>query len=261
MALDTTVEDADGKAQEAAADGLEFEITDSTSPEQLERERQLLSEPPAVSGEAELQPNPDTTTDPAPDLPRTYSQTEVSKMQAAWARQIARAQHDSMRSAEQLKQFSMDAAVEALMQRQSGREPRSTENTTLARQALQDRQRLADSEVERRRGLEQQEIQAKYVVAHAFAREFGVGTDDFALLSNASTPTAMRDLARRLGTGSANNTLDRVPPETTETALENGYQTGPAPESGDQKLARIRQKPAWEWSEADVRYMKTGDVR
>ena len=71
----------------------------------------------------------------------------------------------------------------------------------------------------------------------------------------------MQSLARRLGGKGTAAMRDRVPPETPQTQLENGYNAGPAPESPDRRLERIRAKPSWEWTEADLRYMKTGEVR
>lgn len=204
---------------------------------------------------------------------RSYSQYEVSKMQAAWARQIDDARRQASQAGDQLHQFNMDAAVEAMLRKQeleltapegagqAEKLARSPQNAALARQSIANQQRLIQSEAGKQAAVEQQERQAKFIVAQALMRENGVAPGDFELLASASTPAAMKQLALRLSGKDASAMRDRVPPETSRTELENGYHAGPAPESADRRLERIRTKPSWEWTDADLRYMKTGEVR
>lgn len=293
MVSEPLVDDASQHEAGPARDGLDFEIVDQTSTEQVEREQKLLtpadddlastdsralSEPTSEPGA-----EPNTQHDPAPETQReqtpeqqqvrTYSQTEVSKMQAAWARQIEEARQSASRASEQLQQFNVDAAVEAMLKKQeselttrvgaekAGQLTRSPENTALVRQSIANQQLLQRSETGRTQAIKQQEQQARFIVAQSLAREHGVAPEDFELLSSAATPKAMQSLARRLGGQGTGAMRDRVPPETPQTQLENGYHAGPQPENADRRLERIRSKPSWEWTEADLRYMKTGEVR
>lgn len=194
-------------------------------------------------------------------------------MQAAWARQIEDARQSAAKASDQLQQFNMNAAVEAMLKKQEtemtarvGAEQaeqlvRSPQNASLVRQSIASQQLLQRSEAERTQAIEQQEQQARFMVAQSLAREHGVAPDDFEVLAAAPTPKVMQSLARRLGGKGVNAMRDRVPPETAQTQLENGYHAGPQPENADRRLERVRSKPSWEWTEADMRYMKTGEVR
>ncbi len=291
MVSETAVDNPSQPEPETGNDGLDFEIVDQTSAEQLEREQQLLSSAPqesaATESRARTEPEPELAAEPSdqpepdkesgreatPKQARSYSQAEVSKMQAAWARQIEDARQSAMQASEQLQQFNMDAAVEAMLKKQeaelkakvgdekAAQLTRAPQNVALARRSIENQQRLQLSEAERTRAIQQQEQQARFIVAQSLAREHGIATEDFELLASASTPNAMQALARRLGGDGTSARRDRVPPETTETQLENGYTAGPQPENSERRLERIRAKPSWEWTEADLRYMKTGEVR
>lgn len=293
MVSEQLVGDASQRQDGPAGSDLEFEIVDQTSSEQLAREQQLLSpaeddqlttdsqeplEPssgPGPEQQSQHGPVPETKQEPAPEQQqtRTYSQSEVSKMQAAWARQIEDARQSASRASEQLQQFNMDAAVEAMLKKQEtelastvGAEKasqlvRTNQNTALVRQSIANQQLLQRSESERKQAVQQQEQQARLIVAQSLAREHGIAPGDFELLASAPTPKAMQALARRLGGHGTSEMRGRVPPETAQTQLENGYHAGPQPENADRRLERIRSKPSWEWTEADLRYMKTGEVR
>ena len=126
---------------------------------------------------------------------------------------------------------------------------------------MEGQQALLMAEAGRRHAAGQQEKQAKFIVARTLAQQNGVPEDDFEILSSAPTPAAMAQLARRLGGRSGEAMRSRVPPETAQTQLENGYYAGPAPESPSRRLDRIRSKPSWEWTDADLRYMRTGEVK
>lgn len=293
MASETLTENASRQLLGAAESDLRFEIVDETSDEQVAREQRLLAanqqEDTTPGPQARNQPQPEQHVEPQEDpetgadenevprrLPvehRTYSQDEVSKMQAAWARQIEDARRSANQAGEQLLQFNMNAAVEAMLKKQelelaarvgpieAEKLARSPQNASLVRQSIANQQRLMQSEAGKREAVEQQERQAKFIVAQSLMRDNGVSPNDFQLLSSAPTPAAMRQLALRLGGKDAAAMRDRVPPENPQTELENGYHAGPAPESADRRLERIRAKPSWEWTEADLRYMKTGEVR
>ncbi len=293
MVSEPLVDDVSQRRTESAGNGLEFEIVDETSPEQVAKEQQLLApveqEESATESLAREKPQPENGEEPRaaqkqdseirqespgePQPPRTFTQNEVSKMQAAWSRQIEEARQDSEKASAQLQRFNVDAAVEAMLKKQeaelttsvgadrAGQLVRSPHNAALVRKSIATQQLLTRSESDRRQAVEQQERQAQFVVAQALARAHGVPSEDFELLAAASTPKAMQSLARRLGGEGTAAMRDRVPPETPQTQLENGYNAGPAPESPDRRLERIRAKPSWEWTEADLRYMKTGEVR
>ncbi len=287
------VDDASRQETGPAGNGLEFEIVDQTSAEQVTREQKLLApagqtqstidsqarvEPESrLNAEPQVQPESDSETQQQSAAEsqqvRTYSQTEVSKMQAAWSRQIEDARQSASKAGEQLQQFNLDAAVEAMLKKQeseltarvgtekAGQLARSPENTALVRQSITNQQLLQRSEAERTQAMQQQEQQARFIVAQSLAREYGVAPGDFELLASAATPKAMQGLARRLGGQGVDAMRNRVPTETSQTQLENGYHAGPQPENTERRLERIRAKPSWEWTEADLRYMKTGEVR
>ncbi len=293
MVSESVVSDVPGNTPETAQKGLDFEIVDETSAEQVKREQRLLASAPGDSPKPEprVQSEPDPGTDiephveaepasessPAPSArpqePRTYSQAEVSKMQAAWAKQIDQARRSESRANEQLRGFNVDAAVEAMLRSQeaelasevgvekASRLVRSLQNTAAVRKSIDTQQQLRRSEAGRMRAIEQRERQARFIVAQSLAKEHGVAADDFELLVSASTPKAMQGLAHRLGGAGKAAVRDRVPPETPQTQLENGYHAGPQPENAERRLDRIRAKPSWEWTEADLQYMKTGEVR
>lgn len=246
---------------------------------------------PGLRGSAEQNGFPDLPgSSGSPDLPNlpnlpdsqnpqhlVYSHDEVAAMRAAWARQVDEARRDASRAGGQLNTVNLDAAVEAVLQQQerelagsvgteqAAKVARSPQNRSLIRQSITNQQRLMQSGSEQRRALEQQqdrqEQQARLIVARALAQENGVSTDDFDLLASASTPVAMKRLAMRLGGRDAKAMRQLVPPENDGTELENGYHAGPAPESAARRLERIRSRPSWEWTEADLRYMKTGEVK
>jgi hypothetical protein len=194
-------------------------------------------------------------------------------MQAAWARQVQEARRNAEQAGQRLQQFNLDAAVEATLRQQekqlaSRMSPeqaqqlaRSPQNAQLIRHTLASQHALLMAEAGRRYAARQQEKQAKFIVARTLAQQNGVPADDFELLSSAPTPSAMVQLARRLGGRSGQALRSRVPAETPQTELENGYYAGPAPENPSRRLDRIRSKPSWEWSDADLRYMRTGEVR
>ncbi len=293
MVSESPAESFDQQSNPDSASELEFEIIDGTSPEQLERERELLSptldeapeddtqsrEPEHDASEIE-RPLADSDAiedaskrEPAQPEPRSYSQAEVSKMQAAWAKQIEQARRSEAAASKQLERYDLDAAVEATLRTQerelaaevgpdaASQTVRSPRNAALVRQTLATQQQLKRSEAERTHAVQQQELQARYIVAQSLAREHSVAPEDFEALASASTPRAMQNLARRLGKASSGTARDRVPAETPQTELENGYSAGPQPETPQRRLQRIREKPSWEWTEADLRYMKTGEVR
>ena len=293
MVSETLTEDASRLTLGAAENDLVFEIVDETSSEQVAREQRLLAtdqrEDATSDPQARQQPQTEQHVEPLeepkpaateidepvqrPAEHRSYTQDEVSKMQAAWARQIEDARRSASQAGEQLQQFNMDAAVEAMLRKQEqelttsvGAEQaeklaRSPQNASIVRQSIANQQRLMQSEAGKSAAVEQQERQAKFIVAQSLMRENGVSLDDFELLTSASTPASMKRLALRLGGKDASAMRNRVPPENPQTELENGYHTGPAPESADRRLERIRAKPSWEWTESDLRYMKTGEVR
>ena len=292
MVTERLSRDASQQGPSPADGGLDFEIVDSTSAGQRQQERELLADAGADAGQpveqarpqpedqAPPEPQPETEKAPGETQPkpeqrggRTYSQEEVSKMQAAWARQVQQARRNAEQADRQLKQFNLDASVEAAMRQQEqqlssrmtpeqAREAvRSPQNAQLVRRALVSQHALLVAEAGRRHAADQQEKQAKYIVAQTLMRQHGVPEEDFATLSSAPTPSAMVQLARRLGGNSGEAMLSRVPPETPETELENGYYAGPAPENESRRLGRIRSKPSWEWTDADLRFMRTGEVR
>jgi hypothetical protein len=194
-------------------------------------------------------------------------------MQSAWARQISDARKTASQASDQLKKFNLDAAVEAQVRKQetqlapgvgaeeARRRARSPQNQQLVRERLAGQHQLLQAEVGRRQATHMQERQAKFIVARSLMQEHGLNANDFETLAAAPSPKAMTQLARRLSATGPTAMRGRVPAESPETQLENGIYAGPATETGDRKLERIRSKPSWEWSDADLRYMQTGNAR
>lgn len=281
----------------------DFRIVDSTPPDQLEIEAELdqeLEQVPVedvvdVDGEkvpvgrdterevsrkpiaqAYVEPGADEVEQRAPQPQvRQYSQDEVSKMQAAWMRQIKEAQDKAQQA--QLAR-DLEAEVEARLRRQEeslagqyGEDEarklvRNYRNEQEVREEVKLRQENQLLQQQLKQRAETEEEQARTIVAQRFMDTYGLQTSDFELLLTAPTPTAMMRLAERL----QDQTLKQrqveqrrkaqVPPETRQTRLENGISTGSAPETAEKRLNRLRAVPAYRWSEADYRFMRTGEM-
>lgn len=133
-------EDRQQQVEELGSDGDDglgdFEINDTTSEEQLERERSMStsseaddatdddgeesqeddkpdqpeSEAPETDQPLDQGEQPQTPPEPQTPPARTYTQEEVSKMQSSWTREIQERQ-------ERIEKFDMDSAVEAQLQK------------------------------------------------------------------------------------------------------------------------------------------------
>lgn len=288
----------DTSALEPAGDGLDFEITDSTSPEQRALEAKALAEADEDSGEvpqpeaeqapeaapaetpapSAQTPSPEPTPEPTPEPKpvRTYSQEEVSKMQSAWMRQIQTQQQAARAAQEQLEKFNLDATVEAALRQQEreltpeyGAEDarkivRAPANAQAVREAAELKQQVAREKAERESQSQQQEQQAKLIVAGQLMQQHSLPPEDFDLLISAADPNGMVRLAQRLAKqAQAQQQQDikaRVPRETAATKPENGASPGSGPLNHDQMLARVRQKPMKDWTDAEHNFMRTGRV-
>lgn len=164
------------------ADGLDFEIEDSTPPEVVEAERRFLAgesqpaeeaEQPEVESEVqtpeeEAPPEPQAVSptpvepEPQPEQPaaRTYSEEEWRKAQGSWQRQIDEARKREQEAQQRLSEFDLNAQVEATLRRQeqqleqqvgveeARRQVRSYENEQNVRQGVQNAQRVKQLEAQ-----------------------------------------------------------------------------------------------------------------
>ena len=276
--------------QQSQEDGSgDFEIIDETSSEQVAVEQQVIAGQPITesredsnlepAGEPIEESAPAETpapapvgqpTPPAPQAPtqpiRTYSQEEYSRAQAAWERQIAEARKESTAAQQRMAQFDLDTAVETQLRGQeqnlesslgedeARRVVRTPENEQEVRSGVEAKQQLAQYQAAFAAQDVQQEQQAKYQVMDGFARQYNLSQDDLKVLLSINDPHAMEAAAARLGSGGA----PMVPPENPQTQLESGVPSASAPESSDALIERLNNTPAWDWTESDERFMRTG---
>lgn len=276
--------------QQSQEDGSgDFEIIDETSPEQVAVEQQVLAGRPITESREGSSPEPvdepvkesaptempasapaGETTPPAPQAPtqpiRTYSQEEYSRAQAAWERQITEARKQSEAAQQKIAQFDLNASVETqlraqeinleptLGQDEARRIVRTPENEQEVRSGVEAKQQLAQYEAAFAAQEVQQEQQAKYQVIDGFARQYKLSQNDMKVLLSINDPYAMEAAAARLGSNGAS----MVPRENPQTQLESGVPSASAPESPDALIERLNNTPAWEWTESDERFMRTG---
>ena len=267
----------------------DFEIIDETSPEQVAVEQQVLAgrpiteslpvsdlepvtepigEPASVETPAPVSPAQATPSAPqAPTQPiRTYSQEEYSRAQAAWERQITEARKQSEAAQQKIAQFDLSTSVETQLRAQEmNLEPtegedearrivRTPENQQEVRSGIEAKQQVAQYQAAFAVQEVQQEQQAKYQVIDGFARQYKLSQDDTKVLLAINDPYAMEAAASRLGSGGA----PMVPRENSQTQLESGVSSASAPESSDALIERLNNTPAWDWTESDERFMRTG---
>lgn len=276
--------------QQSQEDGSgDFEIIDETSPEQVAVEQQVMAGQPITESreDSNLEPAGEPIeesapagmpapapvgqpTPPAPQAPtqptRTYSQEEYSRAQAAWGRQIAEARKENAAAQQRIAQFDLDTVVETQLRSQEAnlesslgedearRVIRTPENEQAVRSGIEAKQEVAQYKAAFAAQEVQQEQQAKYQVMDGFARRYGLSQDDLKVLLSIDDPHAMEAAAARIGSGGA----PMVPPENSQTQLESGVPSASAPESSDALIERLNNTPAWDWTESDERFMRTG---
>ena len=269
----------------------DFEIEDTTQPEQLSREAAVLTgEAPPSTEEAPEAPETQTpaepaetpaaqaepaapATPPAPQ-PRTYTEEEVRQLRESARGRIEAERRQAQEAQRQLRDVNREAMVEAALRSEEARlaptmgadEARafvrdpSRVNTVRQNYVAQDRLR----EIEERltaTGIEQEQG-AKIELSLRLAREHNIAAEDQELLLSVATPEAMVKMAKRLGTqaaGQAKAVAERramVPAETKATSLESGVSGSASPESDDARSERLNMTPSWEWTDADYDYMK-----
>lgn len=183
------------------ADGLDFEIEDTTPAEVVEQERRFLAgqpadaeveetpqpqgEAPQPTGEApQVEPAPQpVATAPAPSpqpspvpQPRVYSEDEWRKAQASWQRQIDAQKKIAEDAQKRVTEFDLSAQVEATLRQQerqyeatlgadeARRQVRSPENERAVRDGIQNAHRVKE--------LEQQVRQAETANYHSLLGAF-----------------------------------------------------------------------------------------
>ena len=265
-------------------------IEDTTTPEVLAQEAAVLAgtapdavevpeapaaeapAEPAATSEAQAAPTA-TETPPAPQ-PRTYTEEEVRQFRESARGRIDAERRQKDEAHRLLREVNREALVEAALRQEEARlaptmgvdEARtfvrdpSRVNTVRQNYVAQDR--LRDVEAEQAQAAVEQEGQAKTITARLLAQQHNVAAEDQELLLSISTPDAMEKMAKRLGrqkAEKAKETAERraqVPAETKATSLESGISGSSSPESDEARLERINRTPAWEWSDADYKYMK-----
>lgn len=296
------------QALEPTGSGLDFEITDSTSPEQRALEAKALSEADEDSGEVQSPeaeqaptpapaetPQPSAQTEPAsePKPPRLEDSPEWRKAQASWQKQVdeakKRAEAAERRAAEREAKENLEAKVEAELRRQEARHSaqfgedearrlaRDPENVRLVRDNAEKSQQLEQAQQESRNSAVREGTTHLANFINKLRADHGLDDEDTRALALYVTPSTFTDDASYMATGEAialaasrfakakqtqqqQAIKGRVPPETAATKPENGASPGSAARTPNQELARIRAKPSWEWTEAELKFMRTGRV-
>lgn len=202
---------------------------------------------------------------------RLFTQAEISKMQSAWMKEIQAAKFEAQKARET---YEFNTAVEDQLRQQeeqyaaqygedeARKAVRNQQNVAKVRadvEMQQENKRLREQMTQQQSSVEQQ---AKQIVAGQVMQQFGLQQTDYEIIMSASTPQAMALLGQRLGQQQTQQRQQRdgqrarVPAETRNTSLETGRSTGAAPESWEQKLNRIRQKPSWQWTDDEIRFMR-----
>lgn len=284
--------------RDEAEDLDNFNIVDSTGSDQLELESHLDSElgveqepesrTSQVDGEqiplgrdterqAPIDSTPQASEQPEPVQPvRTFSQQEVSKMQASWMRQIREQQEAAKQARAEMDRLNLEAEVEArLRQQEAALVPQYGEEDARAMVRAQSNVGEVREQIELRHENERlkrsaqdteqlNEQNAKSIIAQQLMGEYGLSTEDYQFLLSTGSPQAMVSLAQRLGTQAVVNRqktqqrMNRVPAENQRTAVENGRSSASSVENAERRLARLRATPSYEWSDADYDFMRTG---
>ena len=266
-----------------------LQTEDSTPPEVLEQERQLLQNLDAgdpVSGAAGLDTSLTATEaygteeqpatlpsdePPVPPLPqadtpqsRTYSEDEFQKMQSSFGKQVAEAQRAAQEAAQRLESYDISSEVEARIRQQESqlvpmigqeeaskiaRDPEQVRQVTESITAQRQLQQLAEQS--QAQGVQTENF-AKIQAAQLLARENGLSEQQAQTLLVASDPTGMEMLAKQL----APNNQGTVPPETQVTQLGTG-RASTAAQPDQQRIAQsAMNKPATQWSDSEYEALR-----
>lgn len=222
------------------------EAEPSESPQQAEQQPQEPAE----------EPQPESTVFTEEQV-REREAAAKAAVQAAKDKELAERDRRLAELEKRVQSFDLDKEVEAELRRQEARlEPqygseearrivRSQDNVDTVRQGREAQLQLKQAEAQQRIYAEQQEQYAKATVAQQFMQQYNVSGDDLEVLMATTTPQAMEQVAKRLGSANVQRseksaqTKEAVPRETPETALENGRSTTQAPTNEDDRVDQL----------------------
>ena len=253
------------------------------------------SEAPAEAPPVSQTPTPvePPKAEPQPEAPkvRTYSEEEWRKAQSSWQRQIQAEKDRAAAAQKQLDAFNLDAEVEMRLRRQEAKYEaqygaddarkivRDPDNVQSVKASVQAEQQLKQAQETERQyaSATRQSLLGQFI--NQTVTQNQLEPDDAQALMALVTPAALSDNDAFLATGNAIGALAArlgsktrttaaaeqakrklVPPETAATKPETGASPGSGPMNHDQMLARVRQKPSWEWTDKEREFMRTGRV-
>lgn len=253
-----------------------------------EPESEAPAAPQAISQTPPVEPSDELPAAAEPPKPRLEDSPEWRKAQASWQKQIDAERNRRLAAEKERDQFNLEAEVETRLRSQeqrfaaqyseedARRIARDPENVRSVRAAVE-----GERAAERVKQLEQQTyVSQRQQILHGFVdqsvKDLGLDAEQGEALLSLITPAALSDGDTAYQTGLAiermaaqlsklRNTQAaaqkerqaRVPAETAATRPENGSSPGDAPESYERRLARIRQKPSWEWTDDDLKFMRS----
>ena len=265
-----------------------LQTEDSTPPEVLEQERQLLQNlnigdsseaaeadtptPATENYSTEEQPATQPSDNPLvqqvpqanPEQSRTYTQDEFEKMQSSFGKQVAEAQRAAQEAAQRLESYDVSSEVEARVRQQEsqlvpliGQEEaskiaRSPEQVRQITEAITSQRQLQQLAAQSQQQNVQTENFAKIQAAQIIAKENNLSEQQAETLLVAADPAGMEMLAKQL----APNNQGAVPPETQVTQLGTGRSSTAAPPDQQRITQSAMNKPATQWSESEYEALR-----
>lgn len=288
--LDSTRNELDLGGIEDTTSDEQLEIESGIPADGEAQVREPESEAPEA--EQDVTPENESSDEPAEPKPRMYSEDEWRKAQSSWQRQIdternQRLQYEQalMQQHQQTTQLTIEQQaeqysrqLEANLAEQVGeaearrqvRAPavQNALRTRLAQaaqnEALQQQvQYLQGSQQQNQIAAAQQEI-TRGVTGWLKKLQTDYKLDKQAMRTIVRTvpnevlqdQAALERFAINSGVLAKTLSRGRVPRETSDTQLESGLSSGDGAENPQQRVNRILDKPAWEWTEADIKAMK-----
>ncbi len=264
-----------------------LQVEDSTPPEVLEQERQVLElgadvpdtqaaeqqtdfSADEVSANTEVQPAIEPLDQSAvqqPNVqaePRTYSQDEFEKMQSSFGKQVAEAQRAAQEAAEKLDAYDVSAEVEARVrqheaqlvpligQEEASKIARNPEQVRQTTEAITAQRQLQQVQIAMEAQGKQTEEFARMQVVQLLAREYSLTPEQSQSLLVSNSPEGMEILAKQFAPNNSNS----VPPETQATQLGVGRSSTAAPPNQQRITQSAMNKPATQWSDSEYEALR-----
>lgn len=267
------------------------ELDGDDEPGEVPQAEQESEAPPEAQPVSQTPPEPEAEPTPEPEptpQPRLEDSPQWKKAQASWQKQIDAERNQRLEAQKKLDAFNLETEVEARLRRQEAKlEPtygaddakriaRDPDYVAQVRAAVEGENAVKQAQETQKQSL----VYTRQNILHGYVdnvvKGYGLDAEDGEALLSLITPAALNDgdAATQVGIAIQNMSArlakqrnsqaaaqkavrDRVPAETPATRPETGRSPGDAPESNERKLARIRQKPSWEWTEDDLKFMRS----